>query len=61
MVIFTFFCFILEIPVLEKFGPENQNCHFKLKFAGIMQKLTLMLIFSVLNWKLFLQKFDPRS
>ena len=52
---------MLEIPFLEKLGPENQNCQFKLKFAGIMQKLTLMLIFSVLNWKLFLRKFDPRS
>ena len=28
------FCsFSPEIPILDKFGPNNQNCHFKLKFG----------------------------
>ena len=26
-------CFRLEIPFLGKFGPKNQICQFKLKFA----------------------------
>ena len=26
-------CFRLEISFLEKFGPKNQNCQFKLKFG----------------------------
>ena len=27
-----FFCFLLELAFLDKFGPTNQNCPFKLKF-----------------------------
>ena len=28
-----FFCFRPEKPFLDKFGPENQNCQFKLKLS----------------------------
>ena len=30
---FTFFCFRQDIPFLDKFGPKNQNCLFKLKLG----------------------------
>ena len=29
-----FFLFRLEIPILGKFGPQNQNYQFKLKFSS---------------------------
>ena len=28
-----FFCFSSEIPFLDKFGPKNHSCQFKLKFG----------------------------
>ena len=28
-----FFCFVLEMLFLSKFGPKNQNCQFKVKFG----------------------------
>ena len=48
-----FFCFILEIPFLGKFGPKN-NYQFKLKFAtqthSSMQNSMAVFILSVLDW-----------
>ena len=32
VVVFIFFRFRLEMPFLDKLGPKNQNCQFKLKF-----------------------------
>ena len=29
----SLFCFGRETPFFGKFGPENRNCHFKLKFG----------------------------
>ena len=50
-----FFCFRLEIPLLGKFGPKNQNCHFKLKIGtntnSNMQSSVVMLTFSIFNMK----------
>ena len=44
-----FFCFRLEIPILGKFCPENQNYQFKLKFSTYtnlnMHNLLVMLTF----------------
>ena len=44
-----------EMPFLGKFGPENQNCQFKLKFVtstnSNMQNSVVMFTFSVLSWK----------
>ena len=28
-----FFCFWVELPFYDKFGPQKQNCHFMLKFG----------------------------
>ena len=43
------------MPFLGKFGPENQNCQFKLKFVtstnSNMQNSVVMFTFSVLSWK----------
>ena len=51
----SFFCFWLEMPFLGKFGPKNQNCHFKLKFGTYsnsnMQNSMVMFILSVFDWK----------
>ena len=51
----SFFCFWLEMPFLGKFGPKNQNCHFKLKFGTYtnsnMQNSIVMFTFSVFDWK----------
>ena len=33
MVVIHFFCFRPETPFWGKFGPKNQNFHFKLKFG----------------------------
>ena len=30
---FHLFCFRLEIPILGKFDPKNQNCKLRLKFG----------------------------
>ena len=53
--LFTFFCFSVEIPFLGKLGPKNQNCHFMLKFGTYtnpnMQNSMVMFIFSVFDWK----------
>ena len=52
--------------LLSKFGPEIQNCQFKLKFPTVtnsnMQNSMVMFPFSFLDWKyLFLDKFGPKS
>ena len=51
----SFSCFWVEIPFLGKFGPKNQNCHFKLKFGTYtnsnMQNSMVMFIFLVFAWK----------
>ena len=43
------------MPFLGKFGPKNQNSHFKLKFGTYtnsnMQNSMVMFIFFVLEWK----------
>ena len=45
----------MEIPFLGKFGPKNQNSHFKLKFGTYtnsnMQNSMVMFILSVFDWK----------
>ena len=45
----------MEIPFLGKFGPKNQNSHFKLKFGTYsnsnMQTSMLMFVLSVFDWK----------
>ena len=45
----------MEIPFLGKFGPKNQNCHFKLKFGTYtnsnMHNSMVMFILSVFDWK----------
>ena len=50
-----FFRFWSEVPFLGKFGPKNQNCHFKLKFGSQtnsnMQDSVVLFTFSVLDWK----------
>ena len=55
MVVFIFFWFRLEILFLGKFGPESQNCQFKLKFGTKtnlnMHNSVLLFIFSVFDWK----------
>ena len=33
MELLAFFCIGPETPFLRKFGPENQNCQFKLTFG----------------------------
>ena len=49
-----FFWFRLEIPFLGKFGPENQNCQFKLKFGAKtnlnMQNLVVRVIHFFCFW-----------
>ena len=51
----SLFCFWVEIPFLGKFGPKNQNCHFKLKFRTYtkwnMQNSVVMFIYFVFDWK----------
>ena len=50
-----FFSFRVETPFLGKFGPKNQNCHFKLKFCtwtkSNMQNSIVVLTFPVLYRK----------
>ena len=60
-------CFRVEIPFLDKFGPKNQNCGFRLKF-GIqtnpnMQNSIGMFTFlgfgpKYLFWVYLVQKFE---
>ena len=61
-----FFCFGVEIPFWGKFGPNNQNCNFKLKFGTYtnsnMQNSMVMFIFFVFWLEIpFLGKFCPKS
>ena len=50
-----FFCFSVEIPFLAKFGPQNQNSRFKLKFGTYtnsnMQNSMVMFIYFVFDDK----------
>ena len=52
---YSLFCFWVEIPFLDKFGPKSQNSHFKLKFGTYtnsnMQNSMAMFIFLVFEWK----------
>ena len=52
---YSLFCFWVEILFLGKFGPKNQNCHFKLKFGTYtnsnMQNSMVMFSFSVFDRK----------
>ena len=45
----------MEIPYLGKFGPKNQNCHFKLKFGTYtnsnLQNSMVMFILSLFDRK----------
>ena len=55
----------MEIPFLGKFGPKNQNCHFKLKFGtntnSNMQNSMVMFIFFCFWVEIpFLGKFGPK-
>ena len=44
-----------EIPFLRKFGPQYQNCHFKLKFGmysnSNMDNSMVIFNFSIFDWK----------
>ena len=55
MILFTFFCFWVQIPFLGKFGPKDQNYQFKLKFGtgtnSNMENSMVMFIFSLFDWK----------
>ena len=46
-------CLRLEIPLLSKFGPKNENCQFQLKFGTLsnsnMKNSMVMLLFFYLN------------
>ena len=50
-----FFSFSLEIPFLGKVGPNNWNCHFKLKFGTYnnsnIQNSVMLFTFFVFDWK----------
>ena len=51
----NFFCLRTEIRFLRKFGPNTQNCHFKLKIGywikSNMQKSMAVFTFFLLGWK----------
>ena len=56
----------LEIPFLGKFGPENQNCWFKLKFGIYFCKFEYpefcgVHFFSFKPKISFLSKFGPKK
>ena len=55
----------LEVPFLSEFGPNTQNCQFRLKLDihsnWNKQNLVVMSTFSVFDWKKFLGKFGPKS
>ena len=55
LVVFTFSDVDWKYPFLGKFGPENRNCQFKLKFGSKtnlnMQNLVVLFTFSVFDWK----------
>ena len=59
-----FFLFRLEIPILGKFGPQNQNYQFKLKFSSWtnsnMQNSVMLFTFSTGN-TLFGQIWSKKS
>ena len=55
MMLFTFFCFRPDIPLLRKFAPKCQNYQFKMQF-GIktnlnMRSSAVMFTFFILNQK----------
>ena len=60
------FYFRLEVLVLSKSGPKNQNCDFELKF-GISTNLKMqnaMVMLTFFNFRLgvyFLGKFGPKN
>ena len=64
-----FFSFGVEIPFLGKFGPRNENCHFKLKFGtytnlNIQNSMVMFIFFLFVCFWLeipFLGKFCPKS
>ena len=51
----SFFLFLIRTTLLDKFGPKNQNYHFKLKFGtytnSSMQNSMVMFIYFVFDWK----------
>ena len=49
------FYFKPEIPSLGKFGPKNQNCHFKLEFNSLVH------VFCSRPEIPFLDKFGPTN
>ena len=49
MVVFTFFCFRLEILFYGKFSPKNQNFQFKLKFGTYNPGRNILELYSVLE------------
>ena len=52
-----FICSRLKIPFLGKFGPENHNCQFKLRFGtktnSNMQNSMVVFTLSVFDWKYY--------
>ena len=65
-VLVYFYCFRPETPFLGKFGPKNQNCHFKLKFVtktnSSMQNSMVVFIFFCFRLETpFLGKFGPKN
>ena len=65
MVMFTFYVFSRKNPFLGKFGPENQNCQFKVnldtKTSPNMQNSMVMFTFFCLRLEMpFLGKFGQK-
>ena len=48
MVVFSFFVLDRQQLFLGKFGPKNQNCHFKLKFGNYNHFHNILGLFDVL-------------
>ena len=60
---FHFFHFWLELPLLGKLGPKNQNCQFKLKFGTYTNsnKQNSVALFCFRPETLFLGKYGPKN
>ena len=62
-----FYWFRLETACLDKFGPKNQNCHFKLKFCtkfyfNMQNSMAIFSFFFCLRREIpFLGKFGPKT
>ena len=57
---------VFELPFLDKFGPKNQSCQFKLKLgaqnnSNIQHSKVMFLLFLFLTRKAILRKFCPNQ